>query len=228
VGVLLVLSPQLIEQVCVCTDASVKVAETVAFVLPPIGIGFDEVVPVMAGGVLPGPQPLHTGSGLPLVQVPPWQVSLRVHASPSLQVDPLALAGLEQRPVDGAQTPASWHWSDAVQTVAVPGVQTPAWHESLLVHKSPSLQADPLVLIGLEQRPVDGAQTPTSWHWSEAVQVTLAQRSSILYVTTASFQNPDPLIVPLNSYWRIAGGDGFRYQNLRVPSCVGDGVYPGV
>jgi hypothetical protein len=42
-------------------------------------------------------------------QTPPWQVSLLVHALPSLQVVPLAFAGFEQVPLAGSQVPVSWH-----------------------------------------------------------------------------------------------------------------------
>jgi hypothetical protein len=103
------LSSQLIEQVCVCPDESVKLAVAEAFVLPPIGIGFDDVVPVTTGGVLPGPQPAQIGSGPPGVQLPAWHVSLRVHALPSLHELPFAFAGVEQTPELRSQVPASWH-----------------------------------------------------------------------------------------------------------------------
>jgi hypothetical protein len=42
---------------------------------------------------------------LPL-QLPLWQVSVCVHAFPSLQAVPLGLLGLEQAPVAGLQVPA--------------------------------------------------------------------------------------------------------------------------
>jgi len=45
-------------------------------------------------------------TGLEPKQVPLWQVSVRVQALLSLQAVPLALAGLEQVPVDGLQEPA--------------------------------------------------------------------------------------------------------------------------
>jgi hypothetical protein len=43
-----------------------------------------------------------------------------VHASASLQVVPSPADGLEQAPLVGLQVPATWHWSLAVQTTAVP------------------------------------------------------------------------------------------------------------
>ena len=51
---------------------------------------------------------VHT-TGLPPAQVPFWQVSPTVQGLPSLQVEPLALAGLSQAPVCGLQVPALWH-----------------------------------------------------------------------------------------------------------------------
>jgi hypothetical protein len=44
-------------------------------------------------------------TGAPDVQLPPWHVSLNVHASSSLQAEPFGFAGLPHRPVAGLQTP---------------------------------------------------------------------------------------------------------------------------
>src|SRR5207248_2145586 len=68
-------------------------------------------------------------TGLPPTQAPPWQVSVRVQASPSLQALPSGLPGLLQVPVAGLQVPAVWQASLAVQVVAVP-VHTPDWQRS--------------------------------------------------------------------------------------------------
>jgi hypothetical protein len=64
-------------------------------------------------------------TGLPPLQVPDWQVSVCVHASPSLQAVPFALTGFEQTPVLVLQVPASWHWSSAAHTTGLPPVQAP-------------------------------------------------------------------------------------------------------
>jgi hypothetical protein len=48
-------------------------------------------------------------TGLPPVQVPFWQVSVRVQALLSLHVVPLAAFGFEQTPVAGLHVPATWH-----------------------------------------------------------------------------------------------------------------------
>jgi hypothetical protein len=94
-----------------------------------------------------------------------------VHAFPSLHAVPSAFAGFEQSPVCVSQVPATWHWSEAVQTTAVPP-QTPAVHTSLVVHASPSLQADPFAFAGFEHTPVCESHVPALWHWSEAVHTT--------------------------------------------------------
>jgi len=89
-------------------------------------------------------------------------VSVIVHALPSLQTAPSGLAGLEQTPVDGLQTPAAWHWSDAAQTTGLAPVHVPAWQVSLVVQALPSLHALPFGFAGFEHAPVDGLQTPAS------------------------------------------------------------------
>src|SRR5215831_5902036 len=104
------------------------------------------------------------------MHAPPWQVSPVVQALLSLQVVPFGAAGFEQMPVAGAHVPATWHWSDAVQTVAVPPVQAPAWQASPVVQALPSLQAVPLAAFGFEQTPLVGSQVPGTWEWSDAVQ----------------------------------------------------------
>jgi len=111
-------------------------------------------------------------TGLPPVQLPDWQVSVCVHALLSLQLVPLGLDGFEQTPVDGLHVPATWHWSDAVQTIGLPLVQLPAWQVSDCVHALPSLQVEPLGLAGSEQTPFAGLHVPATWHWSDAVQTT--------------------------------------------------------
>src|SRR4051794_35192762 len=64
------------------------------------------------------------------VQAPAWQLSVWVHASPSLQVVPFAAAGFEHAPLVGSQAPAMWHWSSAVQVTRFAPMQVPAWHAS--------------------------------------------------------------------------------------------------
>src|SRR5207245_1666913 len=140
----------------------------------PSGLAGLEQLPV-AGSHVPASwhwsSAVHT-TELPPVQVPAWQVSVWVQASPSVHAVPSALAGVEQWPVAGSQVPASWHWSWAVQTTGFVPVQLPPWQASVWVQASPSLQAAPLGLAGFEHWPVAGSQAPTSWHSSWAVQTT--------------------------------------------------------
>src|SRR5205814_2290601 len=111
-------------------------------------------------------------TGLVPVQVPLWQVSVCVQASPSLHAVPLLAFGLEHWPVAVLQVPATWHWSEAVQTTGLPPVQSPLWQVSVCVQALPSLHAVPLLVAGFEHLPVAGLQVPAVWHWSEAVQTT--------------------------------------------------------
>src|SRR5439155_766540 len=71
-------------------------------------------------------------------QTPFVQESFTVQKRPSLQSAPSAFEGLEQVPVLGAQTPAVWHESRAVQTTRPPPVQTPARQVSVCVQALPS------------------------------------------------------------------------------------------
>ena len=50
-------------------------------------------------------------------------------------------------------------------------MQTPVWHVSVCVHRSPSLHAVPSGAVGFEQ-PVAGLHVPATWHWSLAVHTT--------------------------------------------------------
>ena len=114
---------------------------------------------------------LHASAGPP-VQAPVWQESLVVHALPSLHALPSALFGCEQVPLAGLQTPATWHWSCAVQVTGLLPVHAPAWHASVWVQPLPSLHDASSALFGLEQAPVPVSHTPTAWHWSSATHDT--------------------------------------------------------
>jgi len=102
-------------------------------------------------------------TGLPPVQTPVWQVSVRVQALPSSQAVPSGWGALLQRPRTGSQTPATWHWS-AGQVWNEPPAQMPAWQVSPTVQALPSLHAVPFALATDEHRPVVGSQVPPSWH----------------------------------------------------------------
>jgi hypothetical protein len=70
-------------------------------------------------------------TGFDPVHTPPWQASVWVHAFPSLQAVPFALAGFEQRPVAGAHIPASWQASLAVHTTGTAPMHAPLWQVSV-------------------------------------------------------------------------------------------------
>src|SRR5438876_5695839 len=104
-------------------------------------------------------------TGLRVVQVQDWHVSVCVHALPSLQAVPLAAFGFEQTPVDVLQVPATWHWSEAVQTTGFEPVQVPDWQVSVCVQALPSLQAVPLAAFGFAEEQVDVLQAPATRQW---------------------------------------------------------------
>jgi hypothetical protein len=91
---------------------------------------------------------------LPPTQTPAWQLSVWVHALPSLQDTPLAFGGFEQTPVAALQTPTSWHWSSATHWTGVPGRQTPLELQvSAPLQLFPSLQEVPAATLPWLQEP---------------------------------------------------------------------------
>jgi hypothetical protein len=129
-------------------------------------------------------------------------VSDWVHALPSLQALPFGLAGFEQMPVDGLHAPASWHWSDAVQTTGFAPKHAPAWQVSDCVQALPSVQVLPFGFEGFEQTPVLGLQVPTSWHWSDAVQTIGAPAAQVpvaLQISAPLHAFPSEQLVPAGS-----------------------------
>src|SRR5437867_2047535 len=99
-------------------------------------------------------------TGLPPVQTPAWQMSVRVQALPSLHAMPSGFAGFEQVPFEGLHVPAAWHWSIAVQTTGGPLWLAPALQVSVSVQALSSVQVRPSGVPGFEQRPVEGLQAP--------------------------------------------------------------------
>src|SRR5439155_1557321 len=92
-------------------QVSVRVQALPSSQVAPSGFAGLEHVPV-AGSQVPAAWHWSAAAqttGLVPVHVPAWQVSVRVQALPSLQEAPSGLVGLEQRPVVGSHTPASWH-----------------------------------------------------------------------------------------------------------------------
>src|SRR5438094_9178228 len=90
--------------------------------------------------------------GVP-VQTPALQASPSVAASPSSQGLPSGVTGFEQVALSGSQTPASWHWSWAVQTTGLTAVHVPPWQVSPCVQASPSARAARSDVAGVEQSP---------------------------------------------------------------------------
>jgi hypothetical protein len=82
-------------------------------------------------------------TAVPGMHAPEWQVSLVVHALPSVHDAPSAFAGFEQTPVLGLQTPTAWHWSWAVHVTGLAPVHTPPTQVSLCVQALPSLHEVP-------------------------------------------------------------------------------------
>jgi hypothetical protein len=111
----------------------------------PSGFGASAQAPVVGLQVAfwQGPEAEQT-TGLAPRQVPAWQLSVRVHALPSLHAVPFGFAGWLQIPVAGAQTPGSRQGSVALQTTGALPTQAPAWQASTCVQALPSLQVVPL------------------------------------------------------------------------------------
>ena len=87
-------------------------------------------------------------------------------ATPNAEVQavPFGALGFEHVPFAGLHTPATWHWSLAVQTTGFPPAHMPVWHVSVCVHASPSVQTVPFGAFGFEHIPFAGSQTPATWH----------------------------------------------------------------
>ena len=142
--------------------------------------------------------------GLP--QEPFWHVSPLVQASPSLQAAPFVLAGLEQVPVAGSQVPATWHWSEAVQTTGLLPVQSPLWQVSVWVQALLSLHAVPLLAFGLEHWPVAVLQVPATWHWSSALQTTGFEPVQVPFWQVSVWVQALPSVQAVPFGWRLSGG----------------------
>ena len=95
-------------------------------------------------------------------QLPLRQLSVRVHALPSLQATPSAFVGLEHAPVAMSQVPTSWHWSCAVQTTGFAPMQLPPWQVSERVQASLSVHVEPSGFDGFEQVPVCVSHVPAT------------------------------------------------------------------
>merc|ERR1719171_1569178 len=142
-------------------------------------------------------------------QEPKVQTSSLVNWFPSSHSVPSEACGLH--------SPASWHESRAVQvtsaqryspphsTCCVPEESALTLQTSFTLSESSSSQVEPSALSGSLHSPVKSSQTPTSWHWSLAEQVTPTQSFSpmqtpapshlsfFVYPLLSSQLSPDPL-----------------------------------
>jgi hypothetical protein len=168
----------------------------------------------------------------PLTKLPSSQISAPVMVpSPQLPQTPFAQApgvppfmhavpsisfGLEQVPVAGAQVPATWHWSSAVQVTGLAPVHAPAWHVSLVVHALLSLQAAPFALFGFEQVPFAGLHVPALWHWSSAMHVTgvPAEHAPAWHVSLVVHALPSLQAAP----FALFGLEQVPFAGLQVPA----------
>jgi len=89
-----------------------------------------------------------------------------------LQGVPSTSSGLEQIPVAGLQTPATWQSSRGAQTTGFDPTHAPPWHVFVLLQAFAPVHAVPSLALGLLQTPVAGLHTPATWHWSCGVQMT--------------------------------------------------------
>jgi hypothetical protein len=64
-------------------------------------------------------------TGLLPSQLPLWQVSVCVQASPSLHEVPFAAIGFEHTPVAGSHVPAAWHASEATHVTGLDPTHAP-------------------------------------------------------------------------------------------------------
>jgi hypothetical protein len=144
------------------------------------------------------------------------QVSVWVHALPSLHVAPLALSGLLHTPFVGLQVPTSWHCVSAVQVTGLLPWQTPAWQVSVCVQPLPSEQAVLLGFCGLEHTPVLGLHVPGLWHCDRAVQITgfPPVHDPLLHVSLCVHALPSSQALPV-----ILGGlEQMPVAGLHVPA----------
>src|SRR5438477_48409 len=133
--------------------------------------------------------------GVP-VQTPALQASPSVAASPSLQGVPSGVTGFEQVALSGSQTPASWHWSWAVQTTGLTAVHVPPWQVSLKEQASPSLQLVPVSGVTVQ---LDVPLQVRVLHWSEVQVITVPMHWPLpSQVSLKEQASPSSQLVPVS------------------------------
>ena len=98
-------------------------------------------------------------TGLRPVQVPLWQVSVWVHAFPSLQAVPFVATGSSTRPCR-LQVPAVWHWSLAVHVTGFAAGAGPALARVGLRARVPVVAGVPSAFVGLHTCSSSGCTSP--------------------------------------------------------------------
>jgi hypothetical protein len=151
VGLLPVHTPFAQMSVCVHALPSLQGAVLLVFTHPVAGLQLSSVQTLLSS---------QFGAGPP-TQDPPEQVSLVVHAFPSLHVVPSAFGVCEHAPVVGLQIPPLLHWSPG-QGVCGPGTHAPPMHISPFVHAFPSVHG---VVSGNPAHDVTGVLPAHPMHW---------------------------------------------------------------
>src|SRR5213079_2734367 len=133
-----------------------------------------------------------------------------------LHAVPLLAFGLEHWPVAVLQVPATWHWSEAVQTTGLLPVQTPLWQVSVCVQAFAWLRVLPVAFGGFELVLVAESQVPVVWHWSEAVHTTglLPVQAPLWQVSVCVQALPSLHAVPSI----LAGSEHAPVAGLQVPA----------
>src|SRR5207247_4331297 len=160
--------------------------------------------------------------GVP-VQTPALQASPSVLASPSLQGVPSGVTGFEQVALSGSQTPASWHWSWAVQTTGLTAVHVPPWQVSLCVQASPSSQLVPVSGVTVQ---LDVPLQVRVLHWSEVQVIAVpTHRPLPSQVSLKEQASPSSQLVPVSGGtvqlgvpWQLGALVRSVVQSLAVPT----------
>src|SRR5436189_304383 len=133
--------------------------------------------------------------GVP-AHTPALQTSPSVLASPSSQGLPSGVTGFEQVALSGSQTPASWHWSWAVQTTGLTAVHVPPWQVSPCVQASPSSQLVPVSGVTVQ---LDVPLQVRVLHWSEVQVIAVpTHRPLPSQVSLKEQASPSSQLVPVS------------------------------
>jgi hypothetical protein len=154
-------------------------------------------------------------------QAPAWHVSLAVQRLPSLQGVPSA-RGENTQPVAGEQV-SEVQALPSAHASGAPALQAPFWQESPWVHASPSEQAVPLGLAGVEHWPVAGLHAPATWHCDRGAQAigfepthTPAWQASV-WVQALPSEQVLPVVGPQVPFAAAPAATLHAWQSLATP-----------